>query len=207
MDKKILAKSEFGKNYDHTKFEKDIYDLWEKSGVFTPKIEKNKKPFTIIMPPPNASDPLHIGHARFVAIEDILARYHRMKGEITLWLPGSDHAGIETQYVFEKKLAKEGKSRFDFDQPTLYKMIWDDVQKNMTTMHSQLRQLGASCDWSRHKFTLDPEIVKIVYKTFKKLYDDGLIYRGKRIVNYCPKCGTNYSELEVEHIEKDDNLY
>jgi valyl-tRNA synthetase len=159
------------------------------------------------MPPPNANDPLHIGHARFVAIEDILIRYHRMKGEPTLWLPGSDHAGIETQYMFEKKLDKEGKSRFDYDRDTLYKMIWDFVQENTGTMESQLRRLGASCDWSRFKFTLDPEIVKIVYSTFKKLYDDGLVYRGERIVNYCTKCGTAYSQLEVDYVERDDKLY
>lgn len=195
------------KAYDHTKFESDIYSLWEKSGAFTPKIEKGKKPFTIIMPPPNANDPLHIGHAREEATQDILIRYHRMKGEPTLWLPGADHAGIETQFVYEKKLAKEGKSRFDYDRDTLYQMIWDYVAENTGTMEKQLRQLGASCDWSRFKFTLDPDIIKIVYKTFKKLYDEGLIYRGERIVNYCPRCGTAYSQLEVDSVEREDNLY
>jgi valyl-tRNA synthetase len=192
--------------YDHTKYESDIYMKWENSGAFSPKAG-GKKTFTIIMPPPNANDPLHIGHARFVAIEDILIRYHRMKGEPTLWLPGSDHAGIETQFVFEKKLREKGKSRFDYDRDTLYKMIWDYVQENTGTMESQLKKLGASCDWNRFKYTLDPEIVKIVYKTFKKLYDNGLVYRGERIVNYCPRCGTAYSQLEVDYIERDDNFY
>ncbi len=192
--------------YDHKKYEKDIYSLWEKSGAFEPS-NSSKKSFTIIMPPPNANDPLHIGHARFVAIEDALIRYHRMKGENTLWLPGSDHAGIETQYVFEKKLAKEDKSRFDYDRDTLYKMIWNYVEANTGVMEDQLKQLGASCDWTRFKFTLDPEIVKVVYGTFKKLYDDGLVYRGERIVNYCPRCGTAYSQLEVDYVERDDNLY
>ena len=136
--------------YDHTK-ESEIYDLWEKSGAFSPSLSTDhRSPFTIIMPPPNASDPLHIGHARFVAIEDILTRYHRMKGELTLWLPGADHAGIETQFVFEKKLRLEGKSRSDFYQPILYKMIWDDVQKNKIGMENQLKTLGASCDWTRN---------------------------------------------------------
>jgi len=195
------------KVYNHAEFENEIYSLWEKSGAFTPKIDKKKKPFTIIMPPPNANDPLHIGHARFVAIEDVLVRYHRMKGEPTLWLPGSDHAGIETQYVFEKRLREQGKSRFDFDRDTLYKMIWDYVSDNTGLMETQLKKLGASCDWSRFKFTLDPKIVKIVYKTFKKLYDNDLIYRGERIVNYCPRCGTAFSQLEVNYIERDDNLY
>lgn len=195
------------KNYNHKAFEGPIYEKWEKSGAFRPKIDKNKKPFTIIMPPPNANDNLHIGHARFVAVEDILIRYHRMLGDPTLWLPGADHAGIETQFVFEKKLKLEGKSRFDYDRETLYKMIWDYVQENKTTMENQLRALGASCDWSRNKFTLDPEIVKIVYKTFSKLQADGLVYRGKKLVNYCTRCGTAYSELEVDRIERTDPLY
>ena len=195
------------KLYDHTKFEADIYGLWEKSNAFTPKIDKKKKPFTIIMPPPNANDPLHIGHARFIAIEDVLIRYHRMKGEPTLWLPGSDHAGIETQFVFEKRLREKGKSRFDYGRDTLYKMIWDFVQENTGVMENQLKTLGASCDWSRFRFTLDPKIIKIVYKTFKQLYDDGLIYRGERIVNYCPRCGTAFSQLEVNHAERDDPFY
>ena len=193
--------------YNHLAQEEQIYRLWEKSRAFVPKIEKGKKPFTIIMPPPNASDPLHIGHARFITIEDVLIRYHRMKGEPTLWLPGADHAGIETQYVFEKKLAKEGKSRFDYDQETLYKMIWDYVMENKGIMESQLRELGASCDWSRNKFTLDPEITKIVYATFKRLADDDLVYRGERIVNYCPRCGTAFSQLEIDYLEREDNLY
>jgi valyl-tRNA synthetase len=123
------------KNYDHTQFEDKLYKTWEESGAFTPPIgeellKSGKKPFTIIMPPPNANDPLHIGHAMFVTVEDIFIRYHRLKGEAALWLPGTDHAGIETQFVYEKKLAKEGKSRFDFDRETLYKMIWDYVQEN-----------------------------------------------------------------------------
>jgi len=193
--------------YDHKKFESEIYKKWEDSGAFTPKVNKKKKPFTIIMPPPNASDPLHIGHAMFIAIEDVLIRYHRMKGEPTLWLPGADHAGVETQFVFERKLREKGKSRFDFDRDTLYKMIWEDVQNNKKTMESQLKRLGASCDWTRNKFTLDPEIIKIVYSTFKKLYDEGFIYRGERIVNFCPRCGTAYSQLEVDYVERDDNLY
>ena len=193
--------------YDHQKYERKIYEKWEESGSFTPKIDKSKKPFTIIMPPPNASDPLHIGHAREVATQDTLIRYHRMKGEPALWLPGADHAGIETQFVFERKLREKGQSRFDFDRKTLYQMIWDDVQKNKGTMEGQLKSLGASCDWTRFRFTLDPEIIKVVYGTFKKLYDDGLIYRGKRLVNYCTHCGTAYSNLEVEYVEKKDALY
>lgn len=195
------------KVYDHALYEEKIYKLWEETGAFSPQKPKGKKPFTIIMPPPNANDPLHIGHARFVAIEDTLARYHRMKGDPTLWLPGSDHAGIETQFVFEKKLKEKGLSRFNYDRETLYKMIWEYVEGNTATMHEQLKKLGASCDWSRHKFTLDPQIVKIVNKTFKELWDEGLIYRGKKIVNYCTRCGTAFSQLEVDVVERHDPLY
>ena len=192
--------------YDHTKVESRIYKMWESGGYFKPN-KKASKAFTIIMPPPNANDNLHIGHARFIAVEDILIRYHRMKGEAALWLPGADHAGIETQYVFEKKLKAEGKSRFDFDRDTLYQMLWDYVQLNKSNMENQLRALGASCDWTRNKFTLDKEIIKIVYQTFKKLYDDGLVYKGEKLVNYCVHCGTGYSELEVDHVERIDPLY
>lgn len=195
------------KTYNHENFEEKIYKRWENSGAFTPKVIKEKKPFTIIMPPPNANEALHIGHARFVTIEDVLIRFFRMRGYSTLWLPGADHAGIETQFVFEKKLREKGKSRLDYDRDTLYKMIWDYVQENKKTMENQLKRLGSSCDWTRNKFTLDPDILKVVYKTFKDLYDDGLIYRGERIVNYCPRCGTAFSELEVNHIERDDPIF
>jgi len=193
------------KAYNHTEFESNIYKKWEKSGAFAPS--DAKETFTIIMPPPNANDPLHVGHARFVAVEDTLIRYARLKGLATLWIPGSDHAGIETQFVFEKRLREKGKSRFDYDRETLYKMIWDYVQDNTGVMEKQLKALGASCDWSRHKFTLDPDIQSVVHSTFKKLYDDGLVYRGERIVNYCPVCGTNFSELEVNYEEREDLLY
>jgi valyl-tRNA synthetase len=197
-------------NYNHKLYEEDIYKKWEDSGAFSPSqnpTAKDKQPFTIIMPPPNANDPLHIGHAMFVTIEDILIRFHRMLGESTLWLPGTDHAGIETQFVFEKKLAKNGQSRFDFDRDTLYKMIWDYVQENSDVAINQMKKLGASADWSKYKFTLDPDIVKLVKETFIKLNNDGLIYRGEKLVNYCTKCGTGYSDLEVVHEEKVSSLY
>ncbi len=199
--------------YKHQDVEKKWYDLWEKCGYFSPKIDPDRKTlpagrqaFTVILPPPNANADLHMGHAMYV-VEDIMIRYHRMKGDSTLWLPGADHAGFETQYVFEKHLAKEDKSRFDYPRETLYHMIWDFVQKNRGNMEHQLRSLGFSLDWTRNIFTLDPKIIQIVYKTFKKLYDDGLIYRGQRLVNYCTKCGTGFSDLEVNYIEKIDPLY
>jgi len=194
------------KVYKHQDIEKKWYQLWEKGGYFIPKIDRAKKPFTVILPPPNANADLHMGHAMFV-VPDIMIRYHRMKGDSTLWLPGADHAGFETQYVFEKHLSKEGKSRFDFPRETLYQMIWDFVQKNRGNMEHQLRALGFSLDWSRNIFTLDPKIVAIVYKTFKKLNDDGIIYRSERLVNYCVKDGTSFSDLEVKDVGIEGNLY
>ncbi len=195
------------KAYDHKNTRVKFINSGKKAGLFSRKTNKEGKPFTIIMPPPNSNDDLHIGHARFVTIEDVLIRYHRMKEESVLWLPGADHAGIETQFVFEKKLKGEGKSRFDFTRDVLYDMIWNYVQKNKLNMENQLRRLGASCDWSRNKFTLDPDIVGIVLKTFKKLDDDNLLYRDEKLVNYCTKCGTAYSDLEVDHLERTDPLY
>lgn len=193
--------------YDPKQHEEKIYELWEKGGYFTPEINPDGEPYSIIMPPPNANLELHIGHARFVAIEDILIRYARMRGRAALWLPGTDHAGIETQYVFERQLEKEGKSRFDFDRETLYRMIWDYVQKYKGISVKQMKRLGASADWEREKFTLDEDIVEKVYETFYKLVRDGLIYRGERLINYCTHCGTSFSELEVNHIEREDKLY
>jgi len=194
------------KKYQPLEFEEKIYQLWEKGGYFTPKIDKNKKPFSILLPLPNANDSMHVGHALFT-IEDIMIRYHRMKGESTLWLPGGDHAGIETQYVFEKHLAKEGKSRFDFDRATLYQMIADFVEKNKNVNKDQMKHLGFSLDWTRYHYSLEPKILQTVLATFRKLYQDNLIYRGERIVNFCPKCGTAFSDLEVDHVEKSDFLY
>jgi len=194
------------KVYKPGKVEKKIYKFWEKGGYFTAKIIRGKKPFTILLPPPNANDPLHMGHALFT-IEDILCRYQRLLGRPTLFLPGTDHAGIETQYVFEKTLAKKGKSRFDFDRKTLYQMINDFVEKNRGIAKKQMKRLGFSLDWTREKYTLDPKILKTVFETFRKLHREGLIYRGERIVNYCTHCGTAFSNLEVEHEERKDFLY
>jgi len=205
---------ELDKNYNHLSVEQKIYKKWEQSGYFNPdKLPiKNKKTFCIIMPPPNANGSLHLGHALTIAIEDAMIRYKRMRGYKTLWLPGADHAGFETQVVFEKKLEKEGTNRFEIlkeenGREKLYQMIWDFTQKNKLQMEEQIKKLGASCDWSREKFTLDPSIIQIVYKTFKKMYDDGLIYRDYRIVNWCPKHQTALSDLEVNWEERNDKLY
>ncbi len=194
------------KAYNHKEVEEKIYRLWEEKGYFKPEVHPEGKPYCIILPPPNANGDLHFGHAMFT-IEDILIRYHRMKGEAALWLPGTDHAGIETQFVFEKKLKLEGKSRLDFTREQLYQMIWDFVQASHGNIQKQLRRLGFSLDWSREKFTLDPDIVKIVGKTFKQMHSDGLVYRDYRLVNYCTFDGTSFSDLEVTYEEKKAPLY
>lgn len=199
--------------YDSNEIEPRIYKQWEDSGYFNPDnlpavaADPDAEPFTIIMPPPNANGRPHAGHAMFVTIEDIMTRFARMRGKRALWLPGMDHAGFETQVVYERKLEKEGRSRFDMTREELYKEIWDFTQENKVNSEAGLRSLGASCDWSREKFTLDPEIVKIVYATFKRLADDELLYRGKRIVNWCPKHQTSFSDLEIEDVERVDPLY
>lgn len=203
--------------YDYSQTEEKIYQLWEDAHAFNPDEVKSLRTkesnptlsdqFSIIMPPPNANDPLHVGHAMFVSLEDVLIRYNRMLGKDTVWIPGTDHAGIETQFVFEKKLKKKGQSRFNFDRSTLFQMIWDYVQENSGIAVEQIKKLGASADWSRYKFTLDEDIVADVLKTFQNLHKDGLIYRDLQLVNFCTKCGTSYSELEVNHVEQIDPLY
>jgi valyl-tRNA synthetase len=211
MDKKNLEK--FAKPYNPAETEPRIYRQWEESGYFNPDnlptelTADNGKPHTIVMPPPNANGSLHAGHAVFVAIEDLITRFRRMQGYKALWLPGADHAGFETQVVYEKKLEKEGRSRFGMDPDELRKEIMDFTLHNKSFMEGQLRELGASCDWSREKFTLDPAIVKTVYGTFMKMNEDGLLYRGKRIVNWCPKHQTSLSNLETENPEENTPFY
>ncbi|MBI5731875.1 MAG: class I tRNA ligase family protein, partial [Candidatus Magasanikbacteria bacterium] len=194
------------KIYNPSEHEDEIYKKWEASGFFAPDLKSKKEPFCVIMPPPNANGSLHIAHAIFVTLEDIMIRYHRMKGEPTLWLPGADHAGFETQVVYQKKLEKEGRNWFQIPREELYQEISDFTLANKSVMESQLRRLGASCDWSREIFTLDERIIKIVLRTFKKLSDDKLVYRGERIINWCVKHQTTLSDLEVKHEEKDGAL-
>ncbi len=197
------------KNYNPKKTEKKIYSLWEKSGFFNPDNlpGKRKESFTIIMPPPNANDPLHMGHAVVVTIEDIMSRFNRMKGKKTLWFPGSDHGGFETQVVYEKKLAQKGRTRLDMTRQEFYKEVLAYTKENAKTAKEQMKRIGASADWSRDTFTLDKHIVKTVYETFKKMVDDGLIYRGERLVNFCTKHKTAFSELEIEKVEEKAPLY
>ena len=195
--------------YNAKEVEDKIYQLWEKSGFFNPDNlpKRHKKPFTIIMPPTNANGNLHAGHALVMTIEDIMTRYKRMRGFKTLWLPGLDHAGFETQVVYEKQLEKEGRSRFKMSPEELYKEIWSFTENNKKNINSQVKKMGASCDWSREKFTLDADIVKTVYETFEKLKKDGLVYKGKKIINWCPKHQTSLSDLETSDAEKKDKFY
>lgn len=193
------------KTYEPGQYEDDIYALWEKSGAFAPS--GKGKGYSVVVPPPNANGNPHIGTAITLELEDIAVRYHRMKGERTLFLPGADHAGFETQVVYEKQLAKEGKSRFDFSRESLYSQIYDFVAQNRQNFEKQFRRFGASLDWSRYTFTLDEKIVSQAYKTFKKLWDDGLVYRGERLVNFCTFHGTAFADIEVEHKEEAGKLW
>lgn len=191
------------KTYDHTK-ESEIYSQWESIDAFKPK--GKGIPYTILMPPPNANASLHAGHAMYT-IDDVLTRFRRMQGYDALWIPGMDHAGFETQFVYEKHLSKEGKSRMDFDRKTLYENIFSFVEENSGQIYSQFKRLGFSADWSRSVFTLDENVVKKTHSTFKKLFDDGYLYRDSYLVNYCVHCGTSLAELEVVHVERVDPLY
>lgn len=199
----------FLKPYNPQATEGPIYKKWEDSGYFNPDNlpQKDAAPFTIIMPPPNANGSLHAGHALFVTLQDIMVRFARMRGRKALWVPGADHAGFETQVVYEKKLEKEGRSRFEMDPKDLYKEILDFTMSNKSFMEGQLRQLGASCDWSREVFTLDARVIDTVYDTFVQLHKDGLLYRGSRIVNWCPKHQTSLSNLETERKSRTDKFY
>jgi valyl-tRNA synthetase len=203
----------FLKPYNHTDVEGRIYGEWLESGFLNPDnlpndlTDKNGKPFTIIMPPANANGSLHAGHGLVMTIQDIMIRYKRMKGYRSLWLPGLDHAGFETQVVYEKKLEKEGRSRFEMEPKKLYEEIMAFTLENSTNIKSQIKSMGASCDWDRSKFTLDESIIKTVYSTFKKLSDDDLLYRGKKIVSWCPKHQTSFSDLEIKDEEKVEPFY
>lgn len=193
------------KAYEPSQYEPTIYELWEKSGAFRPTGKGT--PYSIILPPPNANAGLHIGHTLMFGIQDILIRYHRMKGDRVLWAPGADHAGFETQVVYEKQLAKQGKSRFDFSREDLYAQIFEFVRQNRAEFDNIFRTLGASVDWSRFTFTLDDNVIQTAYQTFKKMWDDGLIYRGERLVNYCTHHRTGFADIEVEYQDKESPLY
>ena len=195
------------KAYDPKAVEGHIYDLWMNGGYFTPEVDPGKEPFVIIMPPPNVTGELHLGHALTTAVEDLMVRWHRMKGEPTLFLPGTDHAGIATQVVVERMLADDGISRHDIGRRDFVRHVWDWVDRYGDRIHEQIKRLGASCDWSRLAFTLDEGPNRAVRTTFVNLYKKGLIYRGERITNWCPRCTTALSDLEVVHQEESSSLY
>ncbi|HWQ28551.1 MAG TPA: valine--tRNA ligase [Dehalococcoidia bacterium] len=198
---------EMPKAYDPGAHEDAIYRRWLEGSYFRAEIVPGRKPFTIIMPPPNVTGELHQGHAMFVTIEDILTRWHRMLGDPTLWLPGVDHAGIATQNVVERELMKEGLTRHEIGREEFIRRVWKWVERSRSQIDDQLRKLGASCDWSREVFTLDERPAHAVRQTFVNMYRDGLIYRGERIINWCPRCQTALSDLEVEHKEHRGHLW
>ncbi len=193
--------------YNASDVEPRIYQDWMERGLFTPEVDESRTPFCVIMPPPNVTGELHLGHALTASIEDALTRWHRMLGDATLWLPGKDHAGIATQWVVERLLAEEGTNRHDLGREKFLERVWEWVARYGNTIDEQHKRLGASCDWSRLRFTLDTGPAKAVRTTFVNLYNKGLIYRHERIINWCPRCSTALSDLEVEYAETDGRLY
>jgi len=202
-----MTVKEIEKAYTPKTYEDKVYKKWEESGVFTPKIDQNKEPFTISIPPPNATGTLHLGHASFLSLQDIMIRHNRMKGKPTLWLPGTDHAGIATQNRVEKNLAEKGISRHDLGRKKFLEEVDKFVENSRNTIRKQIRKMGSSCDWTRERFTLDKGLSKAVRTIFKKMFDDGLIYRGDRIVNWCPRCESTLADDEVDYKEVKDKLY
>ena len=207
-DDRTMAKA-----YEPQTTEDRVYEFWETRGYFKGRIPEpgsaaaGREPFCIIMPPPNVTGELHLGHALTDTVEDILIRWHRMLGDPTLWVPGIDHAGIATQNVVEKQLAKEGMTRHDLGREEFEKRVWTWVGRTRPIISNQHRRLGASADWSSEVFTLDDTPQRAVRTTFKKMFDDGLIYRGERLINWCPRCRTALSDLEVDHEEQQGNLW
>ncbi|MEK7516157.1 MAG: class I tRNA ligase family protein, partial [Patescibacteria group bacterium] len=233
----MKKKKEFPKAYEPKGVEDAIYARWERSGFFNPdtvlanrhrgagsrsrdksqtanrgkgkgRLAMSNKPFTIVMPPPNVTGTLHVGHAVMLALEDLMIRYHRMRGDRSLWIPGTDHAAIATQTKVEKKLWEEQKkTRHDLGREAFLREVEKFARESKTTIHRQIRKMGSSCDWSREAYTLDEERTRAVRTMFQKMYEDGLIYRGNRIVNWCPRCASTLSDDEVEHREERAKLF
>ncbi len=193
------------KTYEPNEYEPTIYAMWEAAGAFLPTGEGT--PYSIVMPPPNANGNLHIGHALGTAVQDTLSRYRRMKGDDVAYIPGADHAGFETWVVYEKELARQGRSRFDFSREQLFSQVWNFVDEQRGNMELQLRALGASASWRDLVFTLDDKVIDTVYNTFSRLWDDGLVYRGERMVNYCTTHQTSFADIEVDHKTEKGKLW
>jgi len=199
--------SELQKNYEPAGVEAKWYDRWMKDKAFHTESSGSGEPWTIVIPPPNVTGILHMGHALNNTIQDVLIRWKRMQGKNALWVPGTDHAGIATQNVVERKLAREGTSRHDLSRDDFLKEVWSWKEEYGSTIVNQLKKLGASCDWERERFTMDEGLSKAVLEVFCRLYDKGLIYRGNRIINWCSRCTTALSDEESEHIETEGALY
>lgn len=193
------------KSYDPNLYEPNVYAMWETSGALSPS--HGGEPYSIVMPPPNANGNLHVGHALTVQLEDILARFYRMQGRAVAYIPGADHAGFETWVVYERELQKKKQSRYDFTREQLYSQVWNFVHQQRGNMELQLRALGASASWNDMVFTLDKKVISTVYDTFRKLWEEGLIYRGERMVNYSTKYQTSYADIEVEHRTEKGTLW
>lgn len=194
--------------YNPQKVEQKWYQVWEKEGYFRGLTEVNgRSTFSIVMPPPNVTGSLHLGHALDNTLQDILVRWHRMRGDATLWIPGTDHAGIATQARVEEELAKEGLSKYDLGREKFLERVWAWKEEYGNRITQQLRRLGASCDWSRERFTMDEGCSRAVREVFVRLYEKGLIYRGNYIINWCPRCRTTISDIEVEHEEEAGHLW
>ncbi|MDP9192623.1 MAG: valine--tRNA ligase [Acidobacteriota bacterium] len=200
-------KEELATRYVPSDFEQRIYAFWEAGGYFTPCVDRERPKFSIVIPPPNVTGRLHIGHALVNTLQDIIVRWKRMSGFNTLWLPGTDHAGIATQMVVEKQLEKEGTSRFELGREKFIERVWQWKEQHSSEIKDQLTRLGASADWSRERFTLDEGLSRAVRYVFVKLYEDGLIYRDLAMVNWCPRCRTAISDVEVEFKETSGKLY
>lgn len=191
--------TEIPKAYDPEGTEQRLYRWWEEEGFFVPDLDAGRPPFSMVLPPPNVTGSLHMGHALNHTLQDILARWKRMEGFSVLWLPGTDHAGIATQNVVERRLAEEGKRRTDFSREEFEQIVWEWKERSEANILQQIRRLGNSCDWTRLRFTMDEQLTRAVREVFVRLYEDGLIYRGEYLVNWCPRCGTAISDLEVEY--------
>ncbi len=198
---------ELPKVYEPKEVESSIYEMWEKGGYFHAEKDENKKPFTIVMPPPNVTGQLHMGHAMDATLQDTLIRFKRMQGYNALWIPGVDHAGIATQIKVEEVLRKEGKTRYDLGREKFLERVWDWKRQYGNRIVEQQKKLGSSCDWERSRFTMDEGCSKAVREVFVSLYEKGLIYKGSRIINWCPHCATALSDAEVEYVDKPGHLW
>ncbi|HBF76991.1 MAG TPA: valine--tRNA ligase, partial [Clostridiaceae bacterium] len=191
------------KTYNPKEFEDRLYKEWVEKGYFTPKVDKSKKPFTIVMPPPNITGQLHLGHALDCTLQDAIIRFKRMQGYETLWLPGEDHASIATEVKVENELAKKGLKKKEMGREKFLEAVWNWSNTYRARIREQLEKTGASCDWTRERFTMDEGLDRAVREVFVRLYNKGLIYQGNRIINWCPKCKTALSDAEIEYEEQE----